>query len=138
MKPTTAPQTSLIPFQLDSLRRRLERWRRNRKHRTPIPEEIWASAAGIAGEYGLARTARTLRLDYYSLKERVSAHGLPISPEGGAQPAFVEFVPQVPATVSECAIELEDRSGARMRIHIKGSAIPNVIGLSDAFWRTRR
>ncbi len=129
--------TFLAPSQLESVRRRLERWRRSRKHRKSIPDALWASAAVLAREYGLARTARALRLDYYSLKDRLETSSRPILPEAGTQPAFVELVPQVAATISECTIELEDQSGARMRVHVKGSAIPNVTALSDAFWRAR-
>jgi hypothetical protein len=138
MKAITAPQKLFVSPQVESVRLRLERWRRNRKHRSPIPEELWASAAELAGEYGLAKTARALRLDYYSLKERLGASGQPISPEAKTQPAFVELVPQAPAAISECTVELEDPSGARMRVHIKGTAVPDLTGLSDAFWRARR
>jgi hypothetical protein len=138
MKAITAPQKLFVSPQVESVRLRLERWRRNRKHRSPIPEELWASAAELAGEYGLAKTARALRLDYYSLKERLGASGQPISPEAKTQLAFVELVPQAPAAISECTVELEDPSGARMRVHIKGTAVPDLTGLSDAFWRARR
>ncbi|MGA2264598.1 MAG: hypothetical protein ABSH28_24605 [Acidobacteriota bacterium] len=137
MKVITAPQKFISP-QVESVRLRLERWRRNRKHRSPIPEELWASAAELAGEYGLAKTAHALRLDYYSLKERLGPNNQPIPPEAKTQPAFVELVPQDPAAISECTIELEDPSGARMRVHIKGTGVPDLTGLSDAFWRARR
>lgn len=136
MKAITAPQLFVSP-QVESVRLRLERWRRNRKHRSPIPEELWASAAELAGEYGLAKTARALRLDYYSLKERLGPSNPPISPEAKTHPMFVELVPQAPAAISECTVELEDPTGARMRVHIKGTALPDLTGLSDAFWRAR-
>jgi hypothetical protein len=138
MKRITSRQTSLVPPQIESVRQELERWRRHRKHRSPIPEELWASAAELAGSYGLAKTARALRLDYYSLKERLEASGQPSSPEVNARPAFVELVPQGSAAVSECTVELEDPRGARMRIHLKGTAMPDVTRLGDAFWRVRR
>jgi hypothetical protein len=50
---------------------------------------------------------------------------------------FVELVPQAPAAISECTIELDDPAGARMRVHIKGTALPDLAGLSEAFWRAR-
>jgi len=82
-------KTSVVSDQLEAVHRRLERWRRTRTHRSAIPEALWASAAELAGEYGLAKTARALRLDYYSLKERFKAIGRPTSRETEAQPAFV-------------------------------------------------
>jgi hypothetical protein len=138
MKTNTALQKLFVSPQVESVRSRLERWRRNRKHRSPIPEELWASAAELAGEYGLAKTARALRLDYYSLKQRLGPNNQPISAEAKTQPAFVELVPQPPAAISECMVELEDSTGTRMRVHIKSTSLPDLTGISDAFWRTRR
>jgi hypothetical protein len=138
MKLIPSRQTLRLPPQMESVRQRLERWRRKRKQRSPIPEQLWASAADLAHRYGLAKTARSLRLDYYSLKERIEACDRPRSHEMNPRPAFVELVPQAAAAVSECTIELEDPSGARMRIHLKGSGVPDLTGLSERFWRMGR
>jgi hypothetical protein len=136
MKRITSRQTQLVPPQVESVRRRLGRWRSHRKHPSRIPEELWASAAELAGSYGLAKTARALRLDYYSLKERLETRSQSRSPEANAPPSFVELVPQ--AGVAECTIELEDPAGARMRIHLKGQAVPDLTQLSGSFWRMGR
>jgi len=138
MKLIPSRQTQLLTPQIESARRRLERWRRNRKQRSRIPEELWASAVDLARSYGLAKTARALRLDYYSLKERIDARDRQGSREMSARPAFVELIPQPTAAVSECTMELENPSGARMRIHLKGSGVPDLTGLSDTFWRMGR
>jgi hypothetical protein len=61
------------PVRLGAVRRRFERWRHTRKRRLPIPGPLWAAAVKLVDRYGLCRTARTLRLDYYSLKKRVAA-----------------------------------------------------------------
>ena len=139
MKLIPSRQSLLLPPQIESVRQRLERWRRNRKQRSPIPEELWASAAELARRFGLAKIARALRLDYYSLKERIEAAG---DRPGGCQvnvrPAFVELVPQPTTAVSECTVELENPSGARMRIHLRGTALPDLTDLSDSFWRIGR
>jgi hypothetical protein len=37
----------------------------------PMPEPLWTLAANVAKQHGLARVARFVRLDYYSLKERI-------------------------------------------------------------------
>jgi len=138
MKLIPSRHTLLLPPQIESVRQRLERWRRNRKQRSPIPEPLWVSAADLARRYGLAKTARALRLDYYSLKERIEAGDRQGSREMNARPAFVELVPQTAAAVSECTMELEDPSGARMRIHLKGAAVPDLTDLSNSFWRMGR
>jgi len=60
-----------LPARLEGLRRRFERWRQTRKVRSRIPEPLWASAVKVAGTYGIHRTAKALRVDYYALKKRV-------------------------------------------------------------------
>jgi hypothetical protein len=138
MKLVPSRQTLLLPPQMESVRQRLERWRRNRKHRSPIPKGLWASAADLACRYGLAKTARALRLDYYSLKERMEAGKRQGSRKMSAQPAFVELIPPPAPAVPECTMELENSSGARMRIHLKGAGMPDLTDLSESFWRMGR
>ena len=59
------------PAGLEEVRGRFVQWRRNRKVRTRIPEPLWVAAVKVAGEYGVHRAAKVLRLDYYRLKTRV-------------------------------------------------------------------
>lgn len=141
-----------LPARLEKTCRQFERWRRTRKGRSRIPEALWASAVKAAGQYGLCRTARALRLDYYALKKRVEAsaclsggqaarHGpdRPVSAKaqgvaGQAVAGFIELPPAVPAGLPECILELEDPRGAKMRIHLKGGQVPDVTALSRSFW----
>ena len=68
-----------------------------------------------AGKYGVTRTARSLKLDYYALKKRVFlAEGQPA--ENGS--AFVEL-PSVSAPASACVIEWEDHAGI-LRVQLTG------------------
>jgi len=64
-----------LPVRLEGVRQRFEKWRRTRKVRSPIPETLWASAVKMAGTFGLHRTAKTLRVNYYTLKKRVEREG---------------------------------------------------------------
>src|SRR5712691_11266352 len=59
--------------QLQRLGRRLKQWRKGHAPRARLPEEGWAAAVALAGQEGLYRAARTLRLDDASLKQRVEA-----------------------------------------------------------------
>ena len=36
--------------------------------------------------------------------------------------------------MSECVVELEDAAGSRMRVHVKGHNLPDVLALSRSFW----
>src|SRR5688500_2376288 len=84
--------THRVSAPLEAVRRRLARWRRTRKPHARIPEGLWASAVTVARACGLNRTARTLGLDYYSLKERLETAGYSGPPRRKARPAFVELV----------------------------------------------
>jgi glycerol-3-phosphate responsive antiterminator len=110
--------------------RKIEQWRERRRPRARIPEELWRQAAELACGYGINRTARTLRLDYYSLKKR-----LPAAAEFSQRsPEFVEILPGgMPAGRSECLIEVEDPGGAKMRIRVQGGDLPDVAALTRAF-----
>ena len=45
-----------VPAGMQRIYRRFERWRRSHRGRLPIPEGLWASAAGVAREHGVPRT----------------------------------------------------------------------------------
>jgi hypothetical protein len=48
---------------------------------------------------------------------------------------FLELVP--PLSASECLLELENAAGAKMRVHLKGVASPDLAALSRSFWNPR-
>jgi hypothetical protein len=88
----------------------------------------------LAERSRLNRTARTLRLDYYVLKKRVQQVGALLAdpPENGAA-TFLELAPSLSAGACECTLDLENASGAKVRVHLKGSA-PDLVALSQSFW----
>jgi len=125
-----------VPTQFDEVRRRFERWRRKRERRSRIPEDLWALAIELAREQGLYPTARTLRLNYYSLKKRLESAGG--SQVASTAPTFVELVSPGLACSSECVIELENGRGGKMRIYLKGVEKPDLGALSSSFWGAER
>jgi hypothetical protein len=129
-------QTRDLPAPLEEVRRRFERSRRTRKPRSHIPDSLWASAVKMARIYGINRTARALRFDYYALKKRVEqeAAAVPGVPEQGAVATFLELAPPVQIGSGECLWELEDAGGAKMRVHQKGFQTPDLASLSRSFW----
>ena len=72
-------------------------------------------AVELAAKYGVHRTARSLKLDYYSLKKRVDAAAARPETSGSA---FVEL-PSVLTPIPECVIEFDDNAGT-LRVHLKG------------------
>jgi hypothetical protein len=130
---------------LERLRRRFERWRATHQDRRPIPERLWAAAVEAASTYGLHRTSKTLRLDYYSLKKRAERRDTPLDQAAGnTAGVFLELPPlgghpvvAASAGPGECTLEWEDGSGAKMRVHLKGGAMPDLAALSRSFWNPR-
>ena len=127
--------TSELPARLERTRQRFERWRETRKVRSRIPESLWTSAVKMAKAYGINRTACALRVDYYSLKERVESE---VSSSGvskkNTSSTFVELAVPAIAGTCECLLELEDVAGAKMRVHLKGVEVPDLVALSRSFW----
>ena len=123
-----------FPAALLRAQRKIERWRVRHRPRSPLPEELWREAAELVGVHGINRTARALRVDYYSLKKRVTA----VAESDEHVPEFVEVLPGgMPASRPECTIELEEASGAKMRIRLQGGNLPDVADLTRAFRECR-
>ena len=119
-----------LPARLESAKRRFERWRQTRQVRSRIPDSLWGLAVKMARTYGIHQTSKALRVNYYALKERLEER----SDQPAAGPTFVELAPPASAGLGECLLELQDAGGAKMRIHLKGVAAPDLIGLSRCFW----
>lgn len=172
-----------LPAGLAGVQRRFERWRRTRRGHARIPDALWAAAVKAAGRHGLHRTVRALRLDYYSLKERVerqagtdrapaasdaarrpatrdaagrrSARGAASRRQSSVRrrpgprraataqslPAFLELAPSAvrecaaaSAGPCQCTVQWQDAAGAKMRMELKGTAMPDLAALSRSFW----
>ena len=119
-----------LPAGLESTRQRFERWRETREGRPRIPESLWALAARAARQFGVHRTCRALRLDYVVLKRHVEADATHPPFRDESHPSFIELVPAGSTSRAECVVEIEDLSGARMRIELKGVAVPDLVALT--------
>ena len=126
-----------IPDGMRVVHGRFARWRKSHTGRLPIPESLWRAAAELAGEHGVFRTAKALRLEYGKLK-RLTTESHP----GGrrtvrlsAPPAFVELLTPGIGSGAECLIELEGPRG-KIRIQWKGNTTPDLAGLSRVLWES--
>ena len=135
-----ARKTGNLPADLENTRRRLEQWRKRHQAPTPLPESLWAEAVKLAGRYGVSRTARALGVGYCSLRDRVeketdcSAAGSPPA----AAATFLELAVSPRSGAGECILEWEDAGGGKMRMHLKGVEVPDLVALSRSFWEGRR
>jgi hypothetical protein len=126
-------QRGQLPPDLGRGRSRFQDWRGRRKPGERIPQLLWAMAIRLANTHGLSRTATTLGLDYYSLKKRIEPTAA-ASPS--SRPAFVELTSPV-LVGKQCRFELDNDTGARMRVHLVGYDAADLEALARGFWDPR-
>ena len=69
--------------------------------------------------------ARSLKLDYSTLKRHVNGTPESVSREKKAQPKFVELIGATGQSVDEYLIEFESARGRKLRIHCKTNTPPD-------------
>ena len=113
---------------------RFERWRRTRRSGARIPQSLWSAAVHMAQAVGVAQTAKRLRLDYYSLQERV-ARAATAAPtwDTGPLSAFLELPAPGTAHRCTCTLELEDDAGVRLRVQLHDGPAPDLAALTRSF-----
>ena len=121
---------------LSDVESQFERWRQGRKRGTRIPEALWQAAVEAAGQCGVSRTAQTLGLDYYGLKERLECA---VEVSESKPVAAREFL-EIPlfASSPDCVLEMADAQGARLRVELRGSAAEHCEALAQALWSVAR
>lgn len=129
---------SPLPDKLAQGRKCFERWRGKHKPRTRLPKHLWSLATELAREFGLNRTASTLRLDYYGLKKRLEPPVVDYPSPATSGPSFLELLPVDASPAVECRIECQDADGTQIRIHLKGQDLPGLTSLCSELWNPDR
>ena len=95
-----------------------------------MPASLWTAAVALARQHGLYTTARTLRVDYGSLRKRRGTAGAGHVPS----PAFVELPAARPTGLGPCVIDLEGARGRRLRIEVTGVTVADLVTLTQVAW----
>jgi hypothetical protein len=126
---------SEIPVDLTTvapLRAEITHWRETRTYRgAPMPHSLWAAAVEVARRYGLAPTARALRIDYGSLKRRLTATGPSRELE---TPSFVDLGSAVRLGLGPSVITVDATDGRRLRVELVDVAGVDLCALVRAVW----
>lgn len=117
---------------VEEVQQLFEEWRRNKKRRERIPEELWKAAISLSEQLSAHRISKLLHLNHTAVRDHVRAEkqGEGIRDKGAA---FIEFDVMPPALAGDCVIEIEKRSGAKLRISCKGSS-SDMAGLAKTLW----
>jgi len=85
----------------------------------------------LAREHGINKTAHTLGLKYNSLKKHLDGAAPATGNPGRAKPDFLELLPGgLTSSSLECTIEWEDGNGGKVRMHVKGMAVSDLVALA--------
>lgn len=125
------PRSKRPTLTVEEVQAHFEEWRRDRRGRAVIPDELWSAAIELARRDGVNRTAAALHLDGGKLRRRMVEAGAIV--ERPEPPAFVELMAPRGTGLPEYTIELEGRQG-KLRIHCKGVTAADLAGLSRALW----
>lgn len=137
------PLTSEQAAALEKAWQLFEDWRKSKTGRPRIPKNLWQTAANLYHRHGMSinRIARRLSLNYSTLKAKTFENPPPLaviessddhSPSiDASSPMFIELAPL--SAHSDCVIEMENRSGAKMRVCFRGRADPGVLDLGRYF-----
>ena len=127
-------QSARAGTSLEEAERHFDAWRRSHRWLGRIPNDLWRMAAETAAVHGVEATARRLLVNSGRLKQwlQVVRHG-----EAAAADAlqFLEFPPLVVGPMAECTLELEDKSGRKLRVVLKGQATAQAVALGQTLWR---
>jgi hypothetical protein len=121
---------------LEEISARFTHWRKTRIRGQHLPRHLWAAAVDLSRKHGAEAVAGVLRVDLERLKARLEPAGERIqNNKRGAQ--FVEM--RVATTTQsahhcDCAVELNNARGARMRVELNGDGLASLVGLCSAFW----
>ena len=121
------------------LAQRVAAWRRARKKRSPMPEELWEAAVSLAAAHGVYRVSQELGVNYDTLKARLARPGQRWKGPGSqrrakkeASATFVEIKP-VPMAGHVTELEVESETGAKLTVRLGAGAGLDVCGVVAAF-----
>jgi hypothetical protein len=126
---------------VEELRKRFEEFRSQHQRRTRLPEELWWSAAEIAGRRGMNLVCRCLRLDANSLKKWMGKGVSGPKPKYARRKrlamtptaSFMELLTPATGVTASCIIEVESQRSGKLRLELKGVATSEIAQLIHGF-----
>lgn len=123
---------------LEEVKQQFKIWRKTKTGRERIPASLWQAAAEVfeIGDHSLHRISKTLHLNQTALKKYMQQQlprAIKVKPE--ETPSFIAFELDSPLSVSKCVIEMENTTGAKMRMCLRGNTDPSILEICKSFWR---
>jgi len=122
---------------LEEVRQRVKEWRETRPKLEAMPQELWDAAVSLAGEHGVYRVARALRVDYGKLKQLLESREAAVSRADADEGGFAVMTLPVPGVAEPMGtgaeVELFDADGSRLSIRLPSHGGLDVAGVVAAF-----
>jgi len=120
-----------LPEAIGRVRKEIEKWRRTRTKRSPMPARLWERATELAKTHGAYRSSQALGLSYDSLRSRMKS-----SKESSETTGFVELGGgELIHAGSPCVeVEMSKADGSRMTVRVSGLSGSDVISIVEGFW----
>ncbi len=137
-----------VSAETNRVREDVDRWRKTRKMRSPMPEDLWAAAVALARTRGVYRVSQDLGVNYDTLKARLtrapkvaarrasqSSGGRKRKSTSEEPSSFVELraTPTMPAPDAGVVVEVQDAAGAKLTIRLGVEATVDVCAVVTAF-----
>jgi len=127
-----------LPAEVQQLRQRIERWRRTRERRPPMPAGLWAEAVRLARDGRAWAVARALGVNFEALRRRMAeAAGNPPAPGRDPPAAFGERsgaqVLGATGGTTGTVVELSDDGGIRLTVRLAAGDTLDVPRVVAAF-----
>jgi hypothetical protein len=120
---------------IEEVKQLFSAWRKTKTGRERIPDNLWDAAVKLfqTWELSINKVARSLSLSHSALKAKITEAPSDAieSINDNETPTFIEV--ESPFISSDCVIEMEHRSGVKMRMCFRGRADPAVISLGRYF-----
>ena len=114
---------------------RIETWRRTRKKRSPMPEDLWRAAAELARSHGVHWVSQALRVRYETLRDwTATGAGAAAARRAHESTKFVEVALAGPPTGEGPVVELADGGGAKLTIRLPAGSHVDIAEVARA-WR---
>lgn len=118
-----------MDHRIEDVERGFREWRRSRPTKA-IPDELWERAACVARVDGVTKTAERLHLNPTRLKERCERASRAVG--------FVELAASELPFAGESVVELENASGSRLRLVLRGASVAAATAVAKELWSAMR
>ncbi len=129
------PHTLPVPLtSLATVKLQFKTWRKTRKQKSRIPDELWTAAVSLSDRYSIHCISKALHVNHTALRDRVSSYKT--NKNQHTHSCFIELPPPQ-SPVFECLVEMENRFGDKMRMNFSGGVGLDLWALSQNFWEKR-